>query len=968
MKRIVLLLLTCVNVVYAERSIGDAKRFFQASVVNYQKNPTADNAQLVVDEYDSAQNTDKYRRTFDAFVTAKKLNMADIRQKAATLGAPAKGLTSSGDQAQDVQMFMTFAVQNGIENELQTAELINKYRLKRASFIEVAEELGRIAEENSGVLALAPSAEEEMPVIPAADENLKTVLEDAQANWRSWPEAQKKDLIARLQQEDERAKALYANLQKDSSTVTVPLKKSIDALRKSLEKNLAAAKTSLANKTEATFTTMNQQYEAVQKDLMTSFRMIKEKADEIQTNWANWTEQQRKAAIANTTALQAYLGTIPDGIAQYLDTTNIRKAADDAGKYIADTFAAAKKGIVDVLPQGYLTETELQKQEAAKTARQERIQANAELMGGIGFDGMPDVDKNQLAKLDTEVANVLDETDPKTIEDSVTAKADLINALDEETPADPDDAQVTEAQNAVDIAVDANQKAQEDVDALEIEVLEQYGYLNAIDAAARDVTQAVDSIGVAGTMAIAATAATGISVTLTAIGELFPELKDAANKFKGQLNSLTQEIGAQLVLFLQKASEKIQPIISQKTFELSNKLIAFDKTAQDLLKAESELEKKIAKNQKKAYQILSEGLDKKIGEVKLELKSVTSNINNIDKNIESIKKRAAKSNIGAVTMKADVKAYYDKLTSTKARLEFRVKELETVKNKLADRLRTGIAEIDAKVEKYIKKNEALNKLSADRYLERERIRSALRHDKPLMAAAAVDEAMAKLSDKAKQLAESFAESAVEFKQGAKVTLNSVRMGLGNLSAMPQATIKNIAPVIKDYMVAIRQNIQQAGATEAQNLAQQLKNFLTPDVGTDIKSIRAPKNFTVPTNISQALTKSQQAIVDNARGGIEAAQTKFAQAKEVVKQRAKAASDILKSGMSKDAQTIRQAVQDTKQAAADLKASATELAEKNKQFVSEKLANAAESLRSSQMSQRAAKAAGDLVKLLQRTVK
>ncbi len=88
MKKILLLVLCVTQFTYAIRSLPDASTRFQQSLKTYlaAKNPAT--AQAVVDEYDSTENTDKYRRTFDSTLQVNKLTIGQLRALAASTGAP----------------------------------------------------------------------------------------------------------------------------------------------------------------------------------------------------------------------------------------------------------------------------------------------------------------------------------------------------------------------------------------------------------------------------------------------------------------------------------------------------------------------------------------------------------------------------------------------------------------------------------------------------------------------------------------------------------------------------------------------------------------------------------------------------------------------------------------------------------------------------------------------------------------
>ncbi|MBY0110210.1 MAG: hypothetical protein K2X90_03810 [Candidatus Babeliaceae bacterium] len=85
MKKLFLLVFFCAHAAYAIRSLPDASKRFQSALNIYLQDPTSDNAQDVVDEYDSTENTDKYRRTFDSTLKVNGLTINQLRSKAAAV-------------------------------------------------------------------------------------------------------------------------------------------------------------------------------------------------------------------------------------------------------------------------------------------------------------------------------------------------------------------------------------------------------------------------------------------------------------------------------------------------------------------------------------------------------------------------------------------------------------------------------------------------------------------------------------------------------------------------------------------------------------------------------------------------------------------------------------------------------------------------------------------------------------------
>ncbi len=91
MKKLLLALLLFTQCAYAQRSLPDASKRFQDSLSSFLKSRNAANAQKVVAEYDSSENTDKYRRTFDSTLQTNKVTIAQLRSLAAAQApAPTK--------------------------------------------------------------------------------------------------------------------------------------------------------------------------------------------------------------------------------------------------------------------------------------------------------------------------------------------------------------------------------------------------------------------------------------------------------------------------------------------------------------------------------------------------------------------------------------------------------------------------------------------------------------------------------------------------------------------------------------------------------------------------------------------------------------------------------------------------------------------------------------------------------------
>jgi len=88
----IFLLLLCFSQ-YADaiRSLPDASTRFQKSLSSYLQSKSAANAQAVVAEYDDAENTDKYRRTFDSTLSVNGLTISRLR----AIPAPSKALATS---------------------------------------------------------------------------------------------------------------------------------------------------------------------------------------------------------------------------------------------------------------------------------------------------------------------------------------------------------------------------------------------------------------------------------------------------------------------------------------------------------------------------------------------------------------------------------------------------------------------------------------------------------------------------------------------------------------------------------------------------------------------------------------------------------------------------------------------------------------------------------------------------------
>jgi len=83
MKKLLLVLLCFTQLAHAVRTLPDASKRFQQSLKSYLQSKNATDAQKVVDEYDSVENNDKYRRTFDSTLQVNKLTIGQLRSMAA---------------------------------------------------------------------------------------------------------------------------------------------------------------------------------------------------------------------------------------------------------------------------------------------------------------------------------------------------------------------------------------------------------------------------------------------------------------------------------------------------------------------------------------------------------------------------------------------------------------------------------------------------------------------------------------------------------------------------------------------------------------------------------------------------------------------------------------------------------------------------------------------------------------------
>jgi hypothetical protein len=84
MKKLLLLVLIAMQHIHGLRPISDASIRFQESLNDYLRNKTSVNAQKVVAEYDSTENSDKYRRTFDSTLSINRLNIDQLRGRVTT--------------------------------------------------------------------------------------------------------------------------------------------------------------------------------------------------------------------------------------------------------------------------------------------------------------------------------------------------------------------------------------------------------------------------------------------------------------------------------------------------------------------------------------------------------------------------------------------------------------------------------------------------------------------------------------------------------------------------------------------------------------------------------------------------------------------------------------------------------------------------------------------------------------------
>lgn len=102
MKKLLIFFIFVGSTLYAARSLTDASKRFQTALAAYvqAKNPAT--AQAVINEYDSPENTDKYRRTFDSTLQTKGTSIAQIRAQAKT-AAPVETVTAYVKNTQAAQ-------------------------------------------------------------------------------------------------------------------------------------------------------------------------------------------------------------------------------------------------------------------------------------------------------------------------------------------------------------------------------------------------------------------------------------------------------------------------------------------------------------------------------------------------------------------------------------------------------------------------------------------------------------------------------------------------------------------------------------------------------------------------------------------------------------------------------------------------------------------------------------------------
>lgn len=92
-----LLLLLCTLSLYAPYTVYDAMRNFLKTLQAYQANQNADTAQVLVNEYDSPNNTDKYRRIFDGRLQRAGIDLNVLRAQAVQKKLPQRAPTLADD-------------------------------------------------------------------------------------------------------------------------------------------------------------------------------------------------------------------------------------------------------------------------------------------------------------------------------------------------------------------------------------------------------------------------------------------------------------------------------------------------------------------------------------------------------------------------------------------------------------------------------------------------------------------------------------------------------------------------------------------------------------------------------------------------------------------------------------------------------------------------------------------------------
>lgn len=227
MKKILLFLFCITQIAYAIRSLPDASKRFQQALNFYTQSKSVADATKVVAEYDSSENTDKYRRTFDATLQANKLTIAQLKavvaQDAATKAAQAEQQKIMEQKKAQEEVDRLEALKNADEQTAQNAANAQEQERLRL----------KAQQDNDNLAAARLEAEKAAREAELARQEAVKAREEADKAEAELQEARIKEQQRRAQQQYELAQKMqeeYAASQKDLDDAEKILQEAEDRL------------------------------------------------------------------------------------------------------------------------------------------------------------------------------------------------------------------------------------------------------------------------------------------------------------------------------------------------------------------------------------------------------------------------------------------------------------------------------------------------------------------------------------------------------------------------------------------------------------------------------------------------------------------------------------------------------------------------------------------------------------------